>query len=204
MNEENTTVTSSPTPPEHNTWKSIVKEIIIFAIIAFGIVLPFRAFIAEPYVVDGASMDPTFHTGDYLIVNKISYELGTPKRNTVIVFKYPVDTSKNFIKRVIGLPGDTLTMKNNVLKITNAENPNGITMDQSYIKDPCVTADNNCISSFQITLKPGEYYVMGDNRSGSFDSRYWGTVPAKDILGEPVVQLWPLNKIAILPGGDTK
>ncbi len=140
----------------------------------------------------------------HFIVNKISYELGTPKRNTVIVFKYPVDTTKNFIKRVIGLPGDTLTMKNNVLKITNATNPNGVQMDQSYIKDPCITSDNNCISAFQITLKTGEYYVMGDNRSGSFDSRYWGVVPSKDILGEPVMQLWPLNKIGVLPGDDIK
>ena len=90
MNEEKN---SSPLPemPKKVTLKEIIKEIVIFAIIAFGIVFPFRLYIAEPYLVDGRSMDPTFATGDYLIVDKLSYEVGTPARNSVVVFKYPDD-----------------------------------------------------------------------------------------------------------------
>src|SRR5579883_936817 len=125
------------------SWGDVVREIIIFALLAFGIVLPFRIYVAEPYIVDGASMDPTFVTGDYLIVNKLSYHFENPQRDTVVVFKYPLDPTKNFIKRIIGLPGDTVTMKDNAVTITNAQNPNGFALDESYIHDPCV--DTRCI-----------------------------------------------------------
>ncbi len=201
MQEENT----PPVTPtaKHSTLKSVLKEIFVFALMAFCVLL-FRFYVAEPYVVDGASMDPTFHTGDYLIVDKLSYELGTPKRNTVIVFKYPNDPSKNFIKRVIGLPGDTVTMFNNKLTITNIENKNGFSIDQSYVVDTCENDKNGCISTFQKTLGADEYFVMGDNRAESFDSRYWGVLPKKYILGKPVLQLWPFSHLNILPGNDTK
>ncbi|MEI6843465.1 MAG: signal peptidase I [bacterium] len=175
--------------------KTIVKEVIIFGIIAFGIVLPFRIFVAEPYIVDGASMDPTFKTGDYLIVDKLSYRFNEPARNSVVVFKYPLDTSKNFIKRIIGLPGDTITAQGNTVKITNTENPTGFTIDQSYVTH---TIDTN----FQKTLGPDEYFAMGDNRAESFDSRAWGILPKSDILGRPILRLYPLSKIGVLPGND--
>jgi signal peptidase I len=180
-----------------NTLKSILKEVFLFAVIAFGIVLPFRMFVAEPYIVSGASMDPTFKTGDYLIVDKLSYKLGEPQRNSVVVFKYPNDTTKNFIKRIIGLPGDTITVKGNEVKIVNKDNPNGFIVDQSYIVH---TSPDN----FEKTLGTGEYFAMGDNRAESFDSRSWGVLPRKDMLGRPILRLFPLNKIGILPGDDSK
>ncbi len=204
MNEENTPtpapVISTPANgrAKKSAVKSLLKEILIFAVIAFGIVLPFRIYIAEPYIVDGASMDPTFHTGDYLIVDKLSYELGAPKRNTVIVFKYPNDPSKNFIKRVIGLPGETVVIKDTVVKIVNAEHPEGLVVDQSYV------AHLGLPINLEYKLSGDEYFVMGDNRAESFDSRSWGPLNKKFILGEPVLQLWPLNQISILPGNDTK
>lgn len=194
MNPEET-----PTLPNQeqkkSTWKSIVKEILIFAIIAFCIVLPFRIYIAEPYLVDGRSMDPTFATGDYLIVDKLSYELGTPQRNTVVVFKYPIDTSKTFIKRIIGLPGETIVIKDDVVTIKNTENPNGFVVDSPYVT-------HHSAGSYEKTLGPDEYYVLGDNRAESFDSRYWGPVPKKDLLGKPVLRLLPVTEIGILPGND--
>lgn len=203
MNLENqsstTPETHSPTPeaPKKFKYKEIVKEIIIFAILAFGIVLPFRLYVAEPYLVDGRSMDPTFATGDYLIVDKLSYELGTPQRNTVIVFKYPNDPTKSFIKRVIGLPGETVTQKSNVVTITNKDNPEGFVIDESYITHPLPT-------DFSVTLGSDEYYVMGDNRAESFDSRSWGPLNKKYIIGKPVIRLLPLKEIGILPGNDSK
>jgi signal peptidase I len=178
--------------------KSVAKEIGIFALIAFGVVLPFRMFIAEPYLVDGRSMDPTFATGDYLIVDKFSYRIGTPKRNTVIVFKYPRDTKKSFIKRVIGLPGETVIVNYNTVKIINKENPEGFVIDQSYV------VHNMVGSSTTMTLKDDEYFVMGDNRLESYDSRFWGPLNKKFILGEPILQLLPIKAISILPGKDTK
>jgi signal peptidase I len=143
-------------------------------------------------------MDPTFATGDYLIVDKFSYRIGTPKRNTVIVFKYPRDTKKSFIKRVIGLPGETVIVNYNTVKIINKENPEGFVIDQSYV------VHNMVGSSTTMTLKDDEYFVMGDNRLESYDSRFWGPLNKKFILGEPILQLLPIKAISILPGKDTK
>ena len=196
MNPENTTSVPVETT-EKNTFKEILKEVGIFAVMVFVIFFFIRPYIAEPYIVDGRSMDPTFATGDYLIVNKLSYQLGTPKRNTVVVFRYPNDPSKSFIKRIIGLPGETVIVKDDTVTIVNSENPNGFILDQSYVthKSP---------SSFQKTLGGDEYFVMGDNRAESFDSRSWGPLQKKYISGEPFVRLWPLNKIGFLPGNDTR
>ncbi len=180
-----------------NTIKTILKEIFIFGLIAFGIVLPFRVLIAEPYLVDGRSMDPTFATGDYLIVDKLSYDFKQPERNSVIVFKYPNDTSKSFIKRIIGLPGETVVVKDDKVTIINKDHPEGFDVDQSYVLHK--SADN-----MKVTLKDGEYFVMGDNRAESFDSRFWGPLNKKFLLGEPVLRLFPLGKIGILPGNDQK
>ncbi|MFZ2522480.1 MAG: signal peptidase I [Minisyncoccia bacterium] len=176
-----------------STWKDIVKEIVIFVIIAFGIVLPFRMYVAEPYLVDGRSMDPTFKTGDYLIVNKILYRYKTPERNTVLVFKYPNDPKKSFIKRVIGLPGETVEIKGNTVTIKNKENPEGLVLDQSYVI-------HTSQQDIKRVLSEDEYFVMGDNRTESFDSRAWGPLNKKYVSGEPLIRLWPLNKIELLPG----
>lgn len=193
MNEENAPILSEKT--EKTSWKSIIKEVIIFAIIAFGIVLPFRMYIAEPYLVDGRSMDPTFATGQYLIVNKISYKInGGLERGSVVVFNYPNDPSKNFIKRVIGLPGETVLINNGVVTIINDENPEGFIFDESFL---VYKSENDEINT---TLAPDEYFVMGDNRPESFDSRSWGPLNKKYIMGEPVVRLFPINKIDALPG----
>ena len=196
MNEEKTDLLPSSTPKK-STFKEILKEIFIFIVIAFGIVLPFRIYIAEPYLVDGRSMDPTFATGDYLIVDKLSYRMESPERNSVVVFKYPKDTSKSFIKRIIGLPGETVIVKNKTVTIINSENPEGFLVDTSYVTHP---SDG----SFETKLAGDEYYVLGDNRAESFDSRFWGPLQKKYILGKPVVRLFPFNKIDLFPGQSEK
>jgi len=193
--------TKEANPQEQNIkkgkFKEILKEIVIFAVIAIGIVLPFRVYVAEPYLVDGRSMDPTFKTGDYLIVDKFSYRRSGPERNTVLVFKYPGNPSKSFIKRVIGLPGETVIVKDSTVTIVNSENPNGIKIDQSYVV-------YEMPGDYNVTLSGDEYFVMGDNRAESFDSRSWGALNKKYILGKPLVQLWPLSQIKLFPGQDNK
>lgn len=180
---------------EKTSWKDIIKEVIIFAIIAFGIVLPFRIYVAEPYLVDGRSMDPTFETGQYLIVDKISYRInGGLERGSVIVFNYPNDPNKNFIKRVIGLPGETISIEGGKVTIKNTENPEGFIFDDSFI---VFKSENDVVNT---TLAPDEYFVMGDNRLESFDSRSWGPLNKKYILGEPMIRLLPLSKIDLMPG----
>lgn len=180
-------------PKRGMNWKEIFKEIFILALIIFGVIIPFRIYVAEPYLVDGRSMDPTFESGDYLIVDKISNKAKNPDRNSVVVFKYPNDPSKNFIKRIIGLPGETVIVKEKTVTIINEENPKGFVLDQSYVV-------HTSIQNAERKLSKDEYFVMGDNRTDSFDSRYWGPLDKKYILGRPIIQLFPLSNIKILPG----
>jgi signal peptidase I len=184
------------TPKKYSFW----GELITFLIIAVFIVLPFRYFIAEPYIVDGTSMSPTFSTGNYLIVDKISWKLHSPSRYDVVVMLFPDPDPKNptkdFIKRIIGLPGETVQITHGAVTIINAENPKGILLDQSFVKYP---KDD----TMTLTLKDDEYFVMGDNRAGSYDSRYWGPLPKKDIIGHPILRLLPVSKIGFIPGGFT-
>ena len=168
-------------------------ELIRFAIIAVIIVIPIRVFIAQPFIVSGSSMVPTFQDGQYLVVDEISYRFETPKRDDVIVFRYPKDTKKFFIKRIIGLPGETVNIKGNDVTIINKEHPEGFKLDQPFV-------ENTSYNDLSYQLKDNEYYVLGDNRSASADSRYWGPVPRNLFIGRVLVRLLPLNKTGILPG----
>lgn len=153
-------------------------------VIAVVVVIPFRLFIAQPFIVDGASMDPTFGNGQYLIVDELTYHLKTPERGSVLIFKYPLDPKKYFIKRVIGLPNEQVSINNGQVTITNTEYPEGFGLSESYVK---LTSND----THNYTLGPDEYFVLGDNRRGSADSRVWGAVPAKNIIGRPIFRLYP-------------
>lgn len=171
-----------------------VLEIIQFAVIALVIVLPIRMFIAQPFIVSGASMEETFHTGEYLIVDQVSYRFEKPVRGDVIIFRYPRDPSKFFIKRVIGLPGDTIRIDGNVVTITNEANPDGFTLSESYIKSMEPT------TNLKETLGDREYFVMGDNRDQSSDSRIWGVLQEENIIGRALVRLFPVDEVDLFPG----
>ncbi|MCA9359462.1 signal peptidase I [Candidatus Nomurabacteria bacterium] len=171
-----------------------LTEIVRFSIIAILIVIPIRMFIAQPFIVSGASMDDTFHSGEYLIVDQVTYHFENPSRGDVIVFRYPKDPSKFFIKRVIGLPGDTITIENSTVTITNAENPDGFALDEPYIKSMQPAAP------FSEILGEREYFVMGDNRDQSSDSRSWGVLQEERIIGRALIRLFPPDEISYLPG----
>lgn len=172
-------------------------ELVRFALIAIAIVIPVRIFIAQPFVVSGSSMIPTFEDGQYLIVDEISYRLNDPKRDDVVVFRYPNDKTKFFIKRIIGLPNETVDIKDSTVTITNKEHPEGLVLDQSYLKN--ISSDQK-----HFELKDDEYYVMGDNRPASSDSRYWGAVSRDLLIGKVFLRLLPINKIDVLPGSYTQ
>jgi signal peptidase I len=182
-----------PIKPQGKTKIQSFWELVRFALIALVIVIPIRILVAEPFIVSGNSMVPTFENNDYLIVDKLSYELGNIKRDDVVVFHYPYDTTKFFIKRIIGLPNETVDIKGNEVTITNASHPNGFKLDQPFVKNP---ANNDT----HFVLTNSEYFVMGDNRPESSDSRYWGAVDKKFMVGRAFFRLWPINKIDILPG----
>lgn len=196
-------VFSSKEPPADNSHQESnvavrqehpLAEIVRFSIIAILIVIPIRMFIAQPFIVSGASMDDTFSSGQYLIIDQVSYYFEKPSRGEVIVFRYPRDPSKFFIKRVIGLPGDTITIENGIVTITNSSHPDGFVLDEPYIQ-PMQPA-----SSFSETLGEREYFVMGDNRDKSSDSRSWGVLQEERIVGRALFRLFPPSALDYLPG----
>lgn len=172
---------------------SFFTELLKFALVALVIVIPIRFFVAQPFIVSGASMDPTFATGQYLIVDELSYRLSAPMRGQVIIFRYPKDPTQYFIKRIIGLPGETVSIKNGGVYVTETSGKT-ITLGELYVVNVGNGAD------MTTTLPKGQYFVMGDNRPESSDSRIWGTLPRENIIGRAFVRLLPLQTIGLFPG----
>ncbi len=170
-------------------------ELLKFAVLALIIVVPIRLFVAQPFIVSGSSMYPTFQNGQYLIIDELSYHFEQPQRDDVIVFRYPKDPSEFFIKRVIGLPNETVKILNGNVYIVN----NGQTQELS---EPYVINQGNG-PDMTMTLGPNQYFVMGDNRPQSSDSRIWGPVPRANITGHVVLRLLPLSTANILPGSTS-
>ena len=185
---------TTPTVPPMEKRENPFSEMLRFALIALVIVIPIRIFIAQPFIVSGASMVPTFQNGQYLIVDQLTYRFEKPKNGDVIVFKYPKDPSKYFIKRVIGIPGDTIAINGNVITLTDKEHPDGLVLQEPYI------AHMNPTTSLTEVLGDGEYFVMGDNRDNSSDSRMWGILPEDLIVGRAFLRLFPLDNASFLPG----
>lgn len=185
--------------PQQKSIASSVLEWIKVIVIALIIALPIRFFIAEPFIVQGASMDPTFSTGQFLIIDRVSYRFDEPKRGDVIVFEYPNNPDLYYIKRIIGLPGETVSIKAGIVTVTSPENTTGTVLTEPYI-------DTSHISSETLSVDLGEteYFVMGDNRTQSSDSRSWGPLERDYIVGRPIVRLIPIHEIGILPGAYTQ
>lgn len=170
-----------------------MKEIFKLALLTIIIVAPIRLFVAQPFVVNGASMYPTFETGQYLIVDQISYKFHEPRRGDVIVFRFPQDKSKYFIKRIVGLPGETVRITDQEVRIISAENLDGVVLEEPFIES---TKSNN----LSVKLAEDEYFVMGDNRAESLDSRIWGPLQENYIIGRAFVRLLPAETLDYLPG----
>jgi signal peptidase I len=167
-------------------------EVFKIFIISLAIIIPIRYFLIQPFFVQGASMEPNYQDGEYLIIDEISYRFRLPERGEVLVFKYPQNPSEFFIKRIIGLPGETVKINGNQIIIENKTNPNGFILDESsYLKTvPSMGQET-------VTLKPDEYYVLGDNRAASFDSRRWGSLPKDDIVGKVWIKAWPISQAGL-------
>ena len=166
-------------------WKFTILIILFFFIIRF--------YIAEPFLVSGASMEPNFETNDYLIVDELTYKIEAPQRGDVVVLVPPPEPDKYFIKRIVGLPGERLLVDGNQITIYNKENPDGFLLNEPYVKFGSDKVSDK-------TLGPDEYFVMGDNRSVSYDSRSWGILPRNKIIGKALVRLYPFQKLSLYPG----
>jgi signal peptidase I len=180
-------------PPPSSSTRNTFSELFQFALIALIIVIPVRYFIAQPFIVSGASMENTFHTGEYLIIDQISYYFEEPKQGDVIVFRYPKDPSKFFIKRVIGVPGDSINIQGNTVTLTHSDGRKEV-LDEPYIK---TMAENTSLTE---ALGEREYFVMGDNRDASSDSRVWGVLNKEKIIGRAFLRLFPFSKVDVMPG----
>ena len=168
--------------------ESTAWEIIKVIIISLLIVIPIRTWIAQPFIVEGASMEPNFHNGEYLIIDELSYAFGAPKRGEVIIFRYPLQPSEFFIKRIIGLPGETVEIKTGQVFVNDAVVP------EQYLPKNLQTGPDKTVQ-----LEDNQYFVMGDNRTASSDSRVWGPLPKKNITGRVFLRLWPIAKAGIVP-----
>ena len=177
---------------------SEMRSLVLYSIISLAIAFGIRFYIAAPYLVQGASMDPTFHSADYLIIDRVTYRYEKPRRGDVVVFRFPQDPSRSFIKRIIGLPGETVIIEDQKIVIKTLENLDGFIIDEPYV-DP----ENTREANVRVTLHEAEYFVLGDNRKASADSRTWGPLPSDHIIGRALLRLYPFSQISIFPGQST-
>lgn len=167
-----------------------VWEIARVLLISAAIILPIRYFIAQPFIVRGASMEPNFEDREYLIVDEISYYLRPPKRGEPVIFRYPKDKSQFFIKRIIGLPDERIKIEEGNVVIFNAAYPEGFTLQEQYLDPP----GRSTHPEMERTLGAGEYFVLGDNRDFSSDSRFWGVLPKDLMVGRAIFRAWPVAR----------
>lgn len=171
-------------------------ELLKAFVFAMVIIVPIRYFIVQPFFVRGASMEPNFRDSEYLIVDQLSYLFREPKRGEVIVFRYPQDPSQFFIKRIIGLPGETIHVDGGHVAVSSGMYPSMLQLDES----PYLSRSVRTGGQMDINLRSDEYFVLGDNREASSDSRSWGAVQKSAIMGRAWIRAWPLSR-AMLFGG---
>lgn len=197
-------------PPEaHLGFRELVWEMTKVFLLAVAVIIPVRIFLFQPFFVQGSSMEPNFEDGQYLIINEFGYKetrfggddpdaftIGgsrTLERQDVAVFRYPENPDQFFIKRVIALPGEGIEIKGGLVWIYNDSHPEGFALDESaYLESRPSMADME-----RVNLGPEEYFVLGDNRMFSFDSRSFGPLPKYDIIGRVLVRAWPADKATV-------
>ena len=166
-----------------------IWEIAKITIIALIIVIPIRVFIFQPFFVSGASMEPNFHNLDYLIVDEISYHLGEPQRGDVVVFYNPNNTNQRFIKRIIALPGETIKIEGGNVYLRQTQEGEFLIFDETeYLAEDVDTKGN-----MTITLEENQYFVMGDNRGSSYDSRIFGPLDKGYMIGKNIFKLFNIQ-----------
>lgn len=163
-------------------------ELIKVALLAGVTIGLIRYFLFKPFYVKGQSMEPAFYEKEYLIIDEMTYRFRDPERGEVVVFRAPIEQKDFYLKRVIGLPGERIKVENNKVIIYNEDHPQGMVVGEEYLTQPT-------IGSVTVELGLGEYYVMGDNRGASFDSRRFGPIVEDDIVGRAWLRGWPINRV---------
>jgi len=171
-----------------------IWEIVKVVAISLAIILPVRYYLIQPFYVKGASMEPNFYDHEYLIIDEISYRFREAQRGEIIVFRYPRHPQEYYIKRIIALPGEEVQVKGGEVKVYNDEYPDGMVLREEYLPDSLNTYSQ---TENRVTLGEDEYYVLGDNRSASKDSRSFGAVDRSFVTGKVLLRGWPLDRITL-------
>jgi signal peptidase I len=172
-----------------NSFFDFLQGIVVFMSVLVMVYL----FIISPQEINGASMEPTYHNTELVLTNKIAYKLGEPKRGEVIIFKSPSNKEIDYIKRIIGLPGDRVKLSNNSFYVNDQK------VEEPYLPEGIITSPGTFLhEDEEITVPEGEYFVSGDNRPHSSDSREFGPIPLKDIIGRVLLRYWPPNRAGII------
>jgi len=179
---------------------SVGKQLLVFfweifkvVVISLAIIVPIRYFLIKPFYVKGASMEPNFHDREYLIINEISYRFEEPQRGESIVFKYPLDGRQYFIKRIIGLPGEIIKISDGKVSIAHDNNSPSEILIEDYLLPAMKT-----LGEVEVELGDDEYYLLGDNRLASLDSRFFGPVKRQFIVGKTLLRGWPLDRFGLV------
>lgn len=173
-------------------WDLIKTGVIVF-LIAFSI----RYFLIQPFIVEGSSMMPNYVDKEYLLAEKLNYFLSAPKRGDVVIFRYPNNPSTNFIKRIVGLPGETIEIEDSKIKVINQQHPAGVILNEEVYLSASVKTLTDSRGKYTKTLNADEYFVLGDNREHSSDSREWGVLPKTNIIGRAWLTLKPLDRFGV-------
>lgn len=167
-----------------------LQGIVVFLAILVMIYL----FVMSPQEINGASMEPNFHNGEYILTNKIIYKLKGPQRGDVVIFKSPRNKDIDYIKRIISLPGETISLRGNAFYV------NGQRLEEPYIPDNTPIFGGSYLrENEEVVITPGVYFVIGDNRPHSSDSREFGPVPLTDFIGKAILRYWPFDKFGVIP-----
>ena len=186
----------NPIKKYFGTNKKFIWEVAKVVVISLAIIIPIRYFLIQPFYVKGASMEPNFYDYEYLIIDEISYRFDDPQRGDVIVLKDPRNTRQYFIKRVIGLPGESVEVKEGEIKIFNTENPDGMILNEDKYLDIKTGGE------IALSLGVDQYFILGDNRSASLDSRIFGPIEEDEIIGKVWIRAWPFSRLNIFKSNE--
>jgi len=185
-----------------SVWSSIrlfVWETAKVIVLSLAIILPVRFFIIQPFYVKGASMEPSYLDHEYLIIDEISYRFRDPQRGEVVVFRPPNARRQFYIKRVVGMPGERVKITGGKIYIYNNDHTTGKLFEEAYLAPGTQT-----MNEVDVRLRENQYYVLGDHRGASLDSRVFGPIERRDIVGRTWVRGWPLNRITVFDIPDAQ
>ena len=175
-------------------------DVVETLVVAAAIFVVVYLLLLQPHQVRGASMEPNLSDGQYILTDKITYRFGEPKRGDIIVFKAPVDENFDYIKRIIALPEETISIKDGGIIIKNSDNPDGFTLNEPYPLNGLNSPGELLADGKEVTMDKNSYFVLGDNRNQSFDSREWGVLPKENIIGKAWLRYWPVPNLSFIKG----